>query len=117
MKPEKDIQKLVEETLGSLDGLQKAEPKPFLFTRVMARLREDENNVWEKMTSFITRPAVVAAMIVLFIFINAVVILQASGNEASPLTDEPVLVAGNDYGLTVSSLYDLNEAQNDLAQK
>lgn len=117
MKTDKDIQKLVEETLGSLDGLQKAEPNPFLFTRVMARLQQDENNAWEKITSFITRPAVVVAMIILFIVINALVIVQASGNDSAPLSDEPVLMAGNDYGLTVSSLYDLNEAQNDLAQK
>jgi 1-acyl-sn-glycerol-3-phosphate acyltransferase len=117
MNYEKDIQKLVDETLGSLDGLQKAAPQPYLFTRVMARMQREENTIWEKMASLISRPVVVFAMVILFLVINVAVFLQVSGSGESPVAEEPVLMAGNDYGLTVSSLYDLNPEQNDVVKK
>lgn len=38
MKNEQDIQRRVEETLAALDGLQRAEAPPFLYTKLQARL-------------------------------------------------------------------------------
>jgi len=116
MNNKNDIQKLVNETLNSLEGLQKAEPRPFLFTRVMARIKRDEDTLWEKLAALIAKPAIAFATVILFLAINAFVLFQASGNNSSN-TQETSLVAGNDFGLSVSSLYDINPEQNDIVQK
>lgn len=111
-----DIEKLVNETLDSLDGIQKAEPRPFLFTRIMARMNQKEETIWEKTASLVSKPIIAFATVVLFIAFNAFVLLSVSGNSASEV-QEQVLVADSDYGLSVSSMYDINPEQNDLVQK
>jgi hypothetical protein len=107
---------LVNETLGSLDGIQKAEPKPFMFTRIMARVNQKEETIWEKLASLVSNPAVAFATVILFIAINAFVLFNVSGDSPSEV-QEPALVADSDFGLSVSSMYDINPEQNDLVQK
>ena len=49
MKHRDDIEKRVEETLNSLDGIKRASPQPWLFTRIKARLNREEaeeKTVW-----------------------------------------------------------------------
>ncbi len=36
-KTDQDIENLVEQTLSAFDGVDRAKPKPFLYTRIMAR--------------------------------------------------------------------------------
>ena len=116
MQNKADIQRLIDETLESLEGIQKAEPRPFLFTRVMARINKEENSAWEKLASLISRPAIAFATVILFLLINAFVIYRVSGSSIQDTQDNSVM-AGNDFGLSVSSLYDINPEQNDIAQK
>jgi hypothetical protein len=111
-----DIEKLVNETLDSLNGMQKAEPRPFLFTRIMARMNQKEETIWEKIASLVSKPAVAFATVLLFLAINAIVLFSVSGGDSTP-EQEPALVADSDYGLSVSSMYDINPEQNDLVQK
>ena len=107
---------MADEVLDSLNGLQRVEPKPFLFTRVMARISREQDSVWEKIATLISRPVVAFAAVFLFIAINALVLFQNS-DDASTTAQEPVLMAGNDFGLSVTSFYDINPEQNDIVQK
>ena len=113
-----NIQKLVNETLESLDGIQRAEPMPFLFTRVIARMNRNRNrdSGWEKLASLISKPAIAFASMLLFIAINAIVLFRVSENTTST-PQESALMAGNDFELSVTSIYDLNPEQNDIVQK
>jgi hypothetical protein len=111
-----DIEKLVNETLNSLDGIQKAEPRPFMVTRIMARMNQKEETIWEKLIFLISKPAVAFATVILFIAINAFVLFNVSSDSPSE-AQEPTLVADSDFGLSVSSMYDINPEQNDLVQK
>jgi hypothetical protein len=112
-----NIEKLVNETLNSFDGIQKAEPKPFMFTRIMARMNRKDETVLEKIVSMVSRPVVAFATVILFLAINAFVLFSISGNSSSEEVQESALVADSDYGLSVSSMYDINPEQNDLVQK
>jgi hypothetical protein len=48
MKQQSDLEKRLEEALSSLDGLQRATPQPWLFSRVKGRLlRSEEKTKWE----------------------------------------------------------------------
>ena len=100
MKPE--TEKRIEETLNSLDGIQRAEPQPFFYTRVIGRLQRDEKNIWEKMGSFLSRPVVVIAGLVLILVVNGFMLLQQENNSTpngyaieQPATDNDYIIASS----------------------
>ena len=67
MKSEtKHIEEEVQKTLQSLDNVQKASPKPFLYTRIMARMEKykaSTSNVFELKPGY--RRITIAAFIIL----------------------------------------------------
>lgn len=73
-----DIQQKIEEALKSLDGIQRAEPSPFFYTRLMARIEKKERNVWETLSGVVSRPVVAFATLVLILFLNAVVLFRGA---------------------------------------
>ncbi|HWC52850.1 MAG TPA: hypothetical protein VG676_04620 [Chitinophagaceae bacterium] len=117
MNNKTDINPKTEEILNSLDGIRQATAQPFLYTRVMARLtKETTSTRWEKIASLFSKPAFAIATIALFLLINAAVVFHFS-TKATTTQDESAVVSDNEYNLSVSSLYDLNPEQNDIAQK
>jgi hypothetical protein len=60
-----------EEVINSLEGIQRAEGSPFLFTRIQARMKKEENRPEMVFFRFITRPAFALAIALFFIAINA----------------------------------------------
>jgi hypothetical protein len=108
MNKQTDIGKKVEKALESLDGLHRAEPRPFLFTRVKARLERDQKNSWETIGSFLTRPVVAIAGLCLILAMNVFILTQKendtpvnkiSANSQQALEPESVLTmyASNNY--------------------
>lgn len=69
MKNDQALQQWVDQALESADGLPRAAANPFLFTRIQQRIRE-KNSPWEKVTSFIARPAFAAAIVISFLAAN-----------------------------------------------
>lgn len=108
MNKKTDINPKTEEILNSLNGVRRATGQPFLYTRVMARINKNTSTGWEKMALLISRPAVAFAAIALFLLINAAVLFHFSSNINSGKQEESVVASGNDYNLSVSSLYDIN---------
>ncbi len=43
-KDKKHIENEVSKTLASLDSIEKASPRPFLYTRIMARMEKEKTN-------------------------------------------------------------------------
>ena len=58
------LNKKIEEAMQSIDGIEKASPRPFLFTRLEARM-QNERNIWSKISSFVARPVIAFACICL----------------------------------------------------
>jgi len=109
----------INEILNSLDGIKQARPKPFFYGRTVAKLdQQHDAERWEKVEGLISKPVVVFASLVLFLLVNAAVLFHSSENTTTATQDEATIVGDNEYNnLSVSSLYDLNPDQNDLAQK
>jgi hypothetical protein len=105
MKNKGHIQQEVDKTLSSLGGANRATPRPFLFTRVMANLKNDEKNFWSSALAFLSRPTVAFATILLAIFVNAVIYYQ-SRSESSQSTGEGEQLFANEYNLTANTIYD-----------
>lgn len=105
MRPE--IDKKIDETLNSLDGIRRAEPRPFFYTRLMARLQQNERTVWETIGSFLAKPVVAVAGLCFVLVLNGFMLLrQDSGNTIQPQVHNEQLATDNEYVLATNSSFD-----------
>ena len=88
----KDIEQRVQEAMDSLEGIQRAEPQPYFYTRLTARLQRDEKTIWETMGSFMARPAVAVAGLCLILVLNVALLLRqdnaGSGKTVPGIADQ-----------------------------
>ena len=112
MNNKKHIEKLIGETMDSLDGAGRATPKPFLFTRINARLNKKEESVWETAARFITRPAVIIAGLCMIISINALVIVynNTTGSTSTTVADQ-LSATADEFSTTVATLDDIENTE------
>ncbi len=106
MNPEENINKMIEEALSSVDDVQRAAPKPFLLTRINARMNSGAESVWEKAGWFISRPVVAFAGLCLVILINATVIFYSKTTTPVATTDMVVQNTTDEFYYTVATIYD-----------
>jgi hypothetical protein len=103
MNKRPDTGKKVDQTLDSLEGIQKAEPAPFFFTRVKARLERDTKNVWETAGSFLARPVIAFAGLCLILALNIFILIEKDNPSVVNVTtgvlpeDENILAVANTY--------------------
>jgi len=107
MKEQSDIKSKIDKALESLDGLQKAEPTSFFYTRVRARLEREERNVWETTGKFLARPVVAFAGLFLILGLNAFILFEKNTSSTLPgqytqqngqvQEDESILTAANTF--------------------
>ena len=95
----------IENIINSIDGMQRAEIKPFFATRVLARLE----NVSEKEISwiYVRRPALVIAVLSFFFAMNIYLIVQQVKQTKSINTTETVAMQNfaGEYHLNETSTY------------
>ena len=111
MNRQKNINKLIEESLNSMDDVKRAEPKPFLFTRINARMNKSTESVWEKAGWFITRPAVALAVVCLVLIINATAIFYNKAETQVATTDVAVQNTADEFSYTVAGIYETENTQ------
>ena len=97
-----------EEIINSLEGIQRAEPPPFLYTRVYARLLARQNSTELTLFSFVTRPAFVMAIALLIVLMNGY--FMANRNGMLNTQEEVGQSLAVEYGQPTINPYDLNEA-------
>ena len=95
-----------EEILSSLDGIVRAVPNPFLFTRIQARMMQEEKLPELAILRFITRPAFVLTLCLLFISMNTYVAMSNQENGNSDEISQPIAA---EYVQPDALPYDLNE--------
>ena len=98
-----------EEIIKSLDGIQRAEPSPFLYTRIHARLMKKQDNPFLNFFSFITRPAVAMAMVMIILLVNGYIMFNRKAIQNNQ--DEMGQTIAAEYGRqNAINPYELNEA-------
>lgn len=65
-----------DEIIESLNGVQRAEPMPFLYTRIVAKMAKEEAGGFFVAFRIITAPAFSLAIAILFIIINGYFMLK-----------------------------------------
>jgi hypothetical protein len=106
---ENQSEQWVNQAMESLDGLQRANANPFLYTRILARVK-GANSRWEKTARFISRPSFAFAATALFLALNMWVIFQKN-DKAEPSQAEMEQLFATEYSASniQYSLVDLNE--------
>jgi len=96
----KNIEQLVNETLNSLDGVERVEANPFLFTRIEQRL----NNRYRTSASTKQRlMPVLAVALVLFISLNVFSYFKVNNDNSSATSsksDNGIETFSNEYNLS-----------------
>jgi len=109
MKDE-NIHKKIEEVMQSIDNIQKASPRPFLFTRLEARMQK-EKNIWVKLASFVARPVIALTCICIILMMNAIVIFSTSNSGNSLTQQNAELATVDEYSQVTTTLYDFENAR------
>lgn len=81
---ELNINRLVDETLESVSSIKRANPRPFLHTRVMARMAETRS-IWSKAAMFFSKPQIALPAIALLVIINISAMLWSSKEQQSAI--------------------------------
>ena len=112
MNYNENIKKLIEDALNSVDDISKAEVKPYLLTRINAKMANSNQSVWEKAGRFIARPAVAFTGLCLILFINAMV-LFSNKQSANTVTNDQVAqqTTTDEFSYTVATIYDFDNTK------
>ena len=97
--------------MNSLEGLQKASPGPFFFTRLQARLQKEEVSLWGRIAYFVSKPSFALTTLVLIFLLNAAVLFYQRSNTMVASADQlEQQLGGEDYNTTLAanSYYDEN---------
>ena len=111
MNKQEQINKLIEEALSSVDDAQRAEPRPYLLTRINARMSKTAGSAWEKAGWLITRPAVALAVVCLVLIINATAIFYNKTETPVATADVAVQNTTDEFSYTVAGIYDSENTQ------
>jgi|Wag4MinimDraft_19_1082662.scaffolds.fasta_scaffold06621_2 hypothetical protein len=96
-----------EDVINSLENIRRAEPQPFLFTRVQARLLREQSRPEIAIFRFVTRPIFAICFAVLFIFINGYLVNQKmKENSLADDIGQPIAV---EYVQHTINPYEINE--------
>ena|ERR1017187_893595 len=107
---EEFLNKKIDDVMQCIDGITRATPRPFLFTRLEARM-QNERNIWSKLSSFVARPVVAFGCICFVFIINAMVILL-SNNSGNSLTQQgSELATADEYSQVSYNLYDFENSK------
>ena len=110
MDKKANLEKLIQGTLDSLNGLAPSSPAPFFYTRLQARLMRSEKNIWEKISGVIAQPAFAVLSIVLVVLLNTVVVVRNETAVTFPVPDQTEMAVMDEYK-QATSFYDVENVQ------
>lgn len=111
MNKKEQINKLIEEALDSVDNINRATPKPYLLTRINARMNKGAESVWEKAGWFICRPAVAFTGLCMIVLINTMAIVLNNPADQVTVSEQPVQTPADEFSYTVATIYDFENTQ------
>ena len=116
MTSKEKIQQEIEQTLQCLDGAKRAEANLFLFTRIQARMNKKSSRWEERTFSFISKPAIAVAIVVLVMAVNGWALWDNSGSGANETAtiDTNVSELASEYNVVASvDNYDYENLTNE----
>lgn len=99
--------KWVNEVLQSFDDAKRAVPKPFLLTRIQARMKQtaEPDNAWTQVASFLSRPGIAFSAVLLVVLLNAMIIFGNS--QKSRVAESSSQEVKDEFAVNVISIYEV----------
>lgn len=111
MNRKENINKLIEEAIGSVDAVTRATPKPYLLTRINARMNKATESAWEKAGWFIGRPAIAFTGLCMIVLLNVMVVMFNKKSDATTTAEQTVQTQADEFYYTVATIYDIDNTQ------
>ncbi|HUQ67639.1 MAG TPA: hypothetical protein VM101_15865 [Flavitalea sp.] len=108
MNKQPELNRKVEEAMNSLMNIARATPQPFFYTRLMARLSRKEINRWERVTTYISRPAFAFITVSMVLMLN---IFVASNDPSTSIMNKDISEAATADDFGTNSFYDIENVQ------
>lgn len=107
------LDKLVDETINSMENAGRAMPAPFLLTRVKARmLKEESLGAWERVSSFLAKPLVAFPALIIVLAVNFWIIKSSVKGNVNAGSSDYSKVTTDEYSLSnATSLFDFENGQ------
>jgi hypothetical protein len=103
-----DIQRKIDQAMDSILGIMPATPAPFFYTRLEARLAREDDSVWIRAGSLITRPAFVLLTVLIVLMLNVFVAINET-DVMSTQSDGNEMATADDLG--TNAFYDIENVQ------
>lgn len=105
MKTNLNIDKKIEDTLHSIDHIERASMPPYFFTRLEARMQNGQT-FWEKMTVYLTNPVIAFGSICLILFLNIYVIASSPNDGMNMAQQNTEFASVDEYSQLSSSVFE-----------
>ena len=109
MKDKNHIERLVEDTLNSMEHSDKAMPQPYLLSRINAYMRNRKSTKWDRLITLITRPAVAMGGMMLIVLLNIFII---SGNTRTTSQYYQQEMMGDEQGFSITNTTAVYDIEN-----
>jgi hypothetical protein len=106
MNKQENINTLIEAALSSVDDATRAAPRPFLLTRIHARMARGTESVWEKAGRFIASPAVAFTGLCMIVLLNIMVVMNNKKPELTTVADQTAQAQADEFSFTAVTIYD-----------
>ena len=106
-KKEDDIEKKVDETLNLLNKVNRLQPKPFLYTRIMARWQNDAPKAVPSQWRWAVK--VSWPMLVAIVILNLATLLVYRPGSSTSNHDDQALLFIEEYGILYDGMYAYEE--------
>lgn len=100
----------IENVLNSLDGIERATPGDFFYTRVSARLLDRKPSIWETVSSYIVRPTIVITGLCFIVMINIMAILLKTA-DTNTATESAEFSLVEEYSMASANYYDYENGE------
>lgn len=111
MNKQERINRQIEDAMECADGITRAEAKPFLLTRINARMNRATESAWEKAGWVIGRPAVAFTGLCMIILINVMVVVFNSRSDSAASAEQVTQSPTDEFSYTVATIYDTENTQ------
>jgi hypothetical protein len=100
MKNTDRTERKIDQTLKVLDDLQRAEPKPFFYTRLQARMQKQTGA--EVLPRWVMKPALICSGLVVIVLLNLGMAINYS--KKASRNEQNAGSFAEEYGLTIDGL-------------
>jgi len=111
MTTNEQINRQIQEALNSVDDIQRATARPYLLTRIQARMNRDTGSAWERAGWFIGRPAVAFTGLCMILLINVLVVMFSKTAVPAAATEQVAQTPADEFSYTVATIYDFENTQ------